>query len=963
MDFFDIVIKRVANFSIQSYQANKNDCFNFFNENSLFQLSILTSSKSLYDDLKKNKLEKVEPSLLNYFSRAHFNPTPFGLFSSVGLIKWDGRTKIKKSKKIELAVRYDNLTLAANQKLKTADDLYKLLYSVNPSIYDLGNGKIALYNSKSTDNDKIELSYVELEHDDQLKWLLEAFKKRTPISLIAEDLVLEGFEKTEIDEYLNEILDTGLIIENVNFDPYSAKLLDLNNLIHFDQGDSITLVKKGWHIFNDRKDIQNFSKRYFKEHTALSNVYKSLNTHSINSFEKEIGAIDVDIKNVLKRYVDFTIAYNSHTSPITGSVNKFIAKISERYNDGFIPFNDVFNPYSGVKYTALKSDHQLKFDDAVLNKIIASDTTDIKLNLNTTEDVDRKKSNLPATFSILLEVLECRETGKEIIYIKNLLCGSALNLISRFGEVSDEICNEIISYEKSLNSGKLIADINCIGNLRSINLAPKKQLFDYSIAINTSSKDSRDPILTSDLLFHLSDGSLRLVSKEYRREILPKKVSSINSKLSDSETYNFLCDFEMYNEEIYGINFDFNAYEYLKPYVSRIYMEENVLLFPAQLLLIDRKHNRDEFKLFLKENILAYNFSQKVSFTDRKGSIVIDTDCDFDVDILYNQLKKRSHFYVSECIYDSFIPKIFNEKEEFVHELVVSVKNDFYKNEIIDYGKILNNYANVENTALLSDWLYFDVFCNSYADSEILRTINDTLLVNDMCDKFFFVHYDTPDRHLRLRFQTSSLDFKMQILEVIGLLKNQKYINDYCIRGYKPEVFRYGGSDLMNIAEIIFDLDSRDFIQNVLPIESDIEELFARAAFKIINYLKFLGLSLEEMIRFCDTSIENYKTEFKFTLELRKGFNTTYDVVKLIFETIEFTDFLAIESLKIELQSKLKTENIDVHYYGWLLIHMSMNRHFSDQQRLNEFKSYYYASKYLNKTKYSSNKIFLNLEY
>lgn len=963
MDFFDIVIKRVANFSIQSYQINKNDCFNFFNENPLFQLSVLTSSISLYDDLRKNKSKKVESALLNYFSRAHYNPTPFGLFSSVGIIKWHESTIIRKTKKLELSVKYDNLALAAHQNLKNNNERYELLYSINPSIYNLSNGKIAFYNFKSADNDKIEMSYVELECDDHLNSLLESFINRKPIKLIAKELVLEGFEESEVYEYLYEILDTGLILEDVNFDPYSAKLRDLSNSVKFE---SSVLVNKGEHILNDVKDINNFSEQYHREHLALFHTYNNLrNTHSINSFETEIGGIDVNIQKLLKRYIDFTINYNSHTSPINDSVNKFIAKMSGRYNDGFVSFNEVFNPYSGINYTSLKSEYKLKFDDEIINGIISSNNkTDIKLNLNIINDIEQKKTNLPATFSILMEVLECRKTGKEIVYIKNLLCGSALNLISRFGEVSKEFCNEIISYEKNLSSGKLIADINCIGNLRSINLAPEKQLFDYCIPINTSTKKSKNPILTSDLFFHLSEGSLRLVSKEYKKQILPKKVSSINSKLSDSEAYKFLCDFEIYNEEIYGINFDFNAYEYLIPYVSRIYMEENVLLFPAQLLLIDQNYNLEEFRLFLNEQILAYNFTKKLSFIDRKGSIIIDIDYDNDVTILYNQLKKRKHFYVSECIYDSFRPQILGEKEDFVHELVVSVKNDLYKNEIVYYDSIVNYSIATESTAVLSDWLYFEVFCNAYADSEILQIINDNILLKNKCDKFFFVHYDLSGRHLRLRFKTSLLENKMEIFRVIGQLKIDKYIYHYSVKAYEPEVFRYGGADLMNVAETIFDLDSRDYIKNVLPLGGGHDgEIFARSTFKIISYLKLLGLTLEEMMLFCDISIENYKTEFKFTSEMKKDFNTKYDLVKPFFQTIDFTDFLAVESLSIELKSSFKSANIKVHSYVWLLIHMSMNRHFSEEQRLNEFKSYYYTVRYLSKIKYSSKKHYLNLEY
>jgi hypothetical protein len=155
MIFFDTVIKRVNNFSIQSYEKNNKDLLNFFEQNELFQLSILTSSISLYEDVKKNKTKKIESSLLNYFSRAHFNPTPFGLFSSVGLIKWGENTIINKTKKIELSVKFDNLFSASQISLRKDIDICDLEFSINPSISILNDAKIGFYKSKSLDNDKI----------------------------------------------------------------------------------------------------------------------------------------------------------------------------------------------------------------------------------------------------------------------------------------------------------------------------------------------------------------------------------------------------------------------------------------------------------------------------------------------------------------------------------------------------------------------------------------------------------------------------------------------------------------------------------------------------------------------------------------------------------------------------------------------------------------------------------------
>lgn len=110
----------------------------------------------------------------------------------------------------------------------------------------------------------------------------------------------------------------------------------------------------------------------------------------------------------------------------------------------------------------------------------------------------------------------------------------------------------------------------------SLNILPVKQFYDYCIPINTTFTNNSNPILLSDIYVHLEDGRIALVSKKYKKEVIPKLTSAINPNLSDSEFYSFLCDYEFYNQEIYGVNFDFNSYNYAMPYVPRIYLEKGV---------------------------------------------------------------------------------------------------------------------------------------------------------------------------------------------------------------------------------------------------------------------------------------------------------------------------------------------------------------------------------------------------
>ena len=459
MIFFDKIVKRVANFSVQSYEKNKKDKIQFFNDDALFKLSVLISSRSLYEDANKNKNEKIKKSLSKYFSRAHFNPTPFGIFSSVGVVKWGDSTLIKKNKDLKLNVRYDNSLLSSKVNAAMDKDWLTKFYCINPSIYFRNETKISFFKSEIQDIGKIELKHVEIDFDENLEWLIKRFEKKVHLSEIVEELVLNGFERIDVEEYLQNVLESGLIVEYFLFFPYAEKLSNDNSMFFS------ALVDKKTHLIKSNYDVESFSDQYISDQKVFFEENKEFKySHLINSFDTDEGVLDQNFQDKIKRFIDFTINFNTHSSHKNITLGKFISKISQSYNDGFIPLTKIFNPYSGLSYKSFEDVHNLKLDKEIVSKILTSDKEDVYLDLFISGDNNETlKSKLPATFSILVEVLTCKDSSDPILYIKNLGANSALNLISRFSDITNDICQDIVTFEKQIHENKLVADINCIG--------------------------------------------------------------------------------------------------------------------------------------------------------------------------------------------------------------------------------------------------------------------------------------------------------------------------------------------------------------------------------------------------------------------------------------------------------------------------------------------------------------------
>ncbi len=744
---------------------------------------------------------------------------------------------------------------------------------------------------------------------------------------------------------------SGLIIEAFLFNPFASKL----NKPYEDYLSDIVL--KNEHIIENKNDIISFNQAiineqnyFFKENSKPKDFY------AINAFHDEKGFLDHQVQNKVKKYIDFVIQYNMQNNHINDNLNKFINKLRDKFNDGFVSINTIFNPYSGINYNDIKNENELKLNQEVLLKILSSNKNNLFLNLPVEENIEIKTTKLPATFSVTIETLECKTSNEPVIYVKNLGFSSALDLISRFSDVTQNACDEIISFEKEVNKNKIVADINCVGNFRSINIAPHEQRFDYSLPINTAYSESNNPILISDIYVHLNNNNFSLVSKKHQKQILPKRVSAINSRLLDSDIYNFLSNFELYNQEIHHVNFNFNNYHLRQAYVSRIYLEKGILLYPAQMLLVFNNFSLIEFEKYLQQKIIDNSFTKKIIISESHRTVTLDTLEPKNIVLLYEKLKSVKHIYVSEFLYEYYNPLITNGSENFAHELILNIKNPYYARPHIDYSKINITEISLKNTAIVSDWLYLELFCNIYADSIIFKDIYNQIILENKTDLFFFINYANPDRHLRLRFKTKSIKNKQHIITIVHELKVRNIISKYHILPYEQETVRYGGKEMMALSESIFDLDSRDYLENVSENELGKNDLIIVAVLKIKNYLYFLNFSLDNAIEYCETCILNYSKEFELTGQIRKDFNKEYAEIKIDITNYEYESFFKDESFQKSYFNQLQISKTDEFSCTWLLIYMSMNRHFSENQRHNEFKTYYLTKCYLNQLKFKKNK-------
>lgn len=132
------------------------------------------------------------------------------------------------------------------------------------------------------------------------------------------------------------------------------------------------------------------------------------------------------------------------------------------------------------------------------------------------------------------------------------------------------------------------------------------------------------------------------------------------------------------------------------------------------------------------------------------------------------------------------------------------------------------------------EWLYAKLYASTARHTELLTEHVSTLDLD--VDRWFFIRYRDPDAHLRLRFHGPA----GRVLPVL-----HAWASDLCAAGlanrlvldtYDPETARYGGPELMAVAEDAFRADSESVVEQLRLTELGMSpELLAAA-----NYLDIL---------------------------------------------------------------------------------------------------------------------------
>ncbi|MDE5432193.1 lantibiotic dehydratase family protein [Elizabethkingia meningoseptica] len=728
-NFFNRFVLRFPVYSSEKLLNKKIDVFKEFQSDIFFRDAICNASYSFYKQMtnflkaeathQNKEREKFEISLYKYYSRMCTRSTPFGFFSGV-------QTGIVSSRSFCSAFQIDPKQIEVKQEY---DNLF--LYNIIKENFNAENEDYYLFSNNTVNkyfhryryveemvkNPSGEKSFriVQTEYNPILRRILKDSKNGINKSTLIRNLLDSGYNYSELDEYITELVKNNLLIVNINPE-INLKYFEKLNVFFKDISYNDNLKN----LLSQYTLLQNdHSKRIeTKYEEILSITKKDFPDNSLFNCTATIRKNEIVLDRKFFMQIRKLIPFFNKISPLQnrGNLMEFINKFHEKYEFQEIPLLEVLDRDIGIGFP-VNNGHIIKnefIDD--LKKFISSKEitsksnivlNDLERTINTKiikafreneriiqlKDEDFESNNqwsdLPVTIYGSAKLFY--EKGKEKIAINGFSGSSAVNLLARFSFVNEgikEYIDEIVELEQKQqrkeHKKSVIAEIVFIPDVRISNVIEHPVFYDYFIPImnNPALLNPAKPIHLDDLFLRLSPNKrLVLWSKSLKAEVVPRLTNAHNYSKSDLDIYKFLCELQHQGQRSF-IGFSFGALAGLYSFIPRF--EYNGIVISEARWFIDSseinhiKKTSDNKRDMLKgiEALWSrYKLPRYVLFVYGDNELLIDITNEISVQILVKESRKLNKVELKEFLLrESYLKD--REGQQYSHEILVA----FYKN-------------------------------------------------------------------------------------------------------------------------------------------------------------------------------------------------------------------------------------------------------------------------------------------
>ena len=266
-----------------------------------------------------------------------------------------------------------------------------------------------------------------------------------------------------------------------------------------------------------------------------------------------------------------------------------------------------------------------------------------------------------------------------------------------------------------------------------------------------------------------------------------------------------------------------------------------------------------------------------------------------------------------------------------------------------------------------SEWLTYKLYMGTKTADDFIKNhlplVTEDLVRENNITNWFFIRYNDPDYHLRVRFylpDKAQLAKTVQVVhDKLDQLVNSQLIHKVVIDTYSRELERYG-KHTINESEHLFGVNSKTIIKALKLSDEDENKRWLLGLKTLDVLLEGFNYNLKEKRDFLFQLKEDYGKEFGVNKSIRKQLSLKFRnhraQISQVLEN-EFHDYFNEDLFQYnDLYRQILAKNqdsfkVNINELMYSYVHMHCNRLFSSKHRMNEWVLYdmlyqYYYSTY-----------------
>ncbi|MGF9642890.1 lantibiotic dehydratase [Paenibacillus sp. FSL L8-0502] len=437
----------------------------------------------------------------------------------------------------------------------------------------------------------------------------------------------------------------------------------------------------------------------------------------------------------------------------------------------------------------------------------------------------------------------------------------------RFGPILNEVAQGKISSIYELQSDQdpnvVFAElIYLTTNNRHSNVVITNRSCSHQIILGTNNytDDGAATIPLSDLYVGCTHNSFYLISRSLNKRVIPISTNMLNYYRAPN-IYRFLREIQQEGQRNIS-SFQWGSLSGF-PFLPRVRYGNTILSpamwsFNAGMEAFQGCHTKSDWAHAFERYRKEWSIPRHVYITIDDNRLLMDTTHDFCISELYDKYQKLSgpaSLWLTECGFEW--NEVWGEstKGHHIAEYVIPLVR---MNGIVPSGiKDLVQPSAMQNPISTSrmnvyfpgdEWLYVKLYGMSEREREFignyLRPFCELAEKQKIIDRYFIVRYRDSDDHVRVRFHGDAARLCAQLIPAIqswaNKLKQEGLLNQVVYDTYVPEVERYGGESLIQLAEEIFAEDSKltsefIFLQYNKKLKIDLEHIAFISVVDMLN--------------------------------------------------------------------------------------------------------------------------------